>query len=75
MSPVHIIITSQFSNIYFNATVDTSFNRAVCSSYYKASNGWMSNESEVMRKKWDMAYFKALFQFAWTDWENLNQLW
>jgi hypothetical protein len=24
----------------------------------------MSNESEVMWKKWDMAYFKALFQFG-----------
>jgi hypothetical protein len=48
MGPVHIIITSQFSNIYFNANVDTSFNGTVCSLYYIASNGWMSNESEVM---------------------------
>lgn len=37
------------------------------------SNGWMSNESEVMWKKWDMAYFEALFQFALTDWESLTK--
>jgi hypothetical protein len=51
LNPVHIIITSWFSSIYFNATVDTSFNGTVCSPDYKASNGWMSNESEVMWKK------------------------
>jgi len=33
----------------------------------------MSNESEVTRKKWAMAYSKALIQFALTDWESLTK--
>jgi hypothetical protein len=39
----------------------------------RASNGWMRNESEVMWKKWDMYYFKALFQCDLSDWESLTK--
>jgi hypothetical protein len=63
-----------FLKVCFNAIDYTSFTGNVCTSDNQASNGWMSNKSEVIWKNWDITYFKALFQFKLTDWENLTKI-